>query len=78
MFIPGPQEAWVNGGGFLESTGVSAYQDALDNFIALAEAADWTEGFVLLHSDAAGGTPNAITSLQLEGQVGTQRRRLRG
>lgn len=78
MYIPGPQEAWVDGGGFVDPAGMSAYQDALEVFLEVFSTASWSDGLVLLHSDAAGGAPNPIVDWFVEPVVATQRRRLRG
>lgn len=78
MYIPGPQEAWVNGAGQLEPDGITAYTDAGDTFFGNVTAVDGFVDPVLLHTTVADGDPNVLTSFTLETLVATQRRRLRG
>ncbi len=77
MYIPGPQEPWVNGAGQISTDGLEAYNGALTVFVdALAEISGIGEP-VLLHTLETDGLPNAITSWVLESMAATQRRRMR-
>lgn len=72
-YLPGVVETDVDAAGLISSTRQNALQLAVNAFKTDMGAA--THELVLLHSDAT--VPTAITSLPVEQQVATQRRRLR-
>lgn len=76
MFIPGISETVVSEAGMLSGGAHTAWQVAAENFLEALQ----TKGvpMVLLHSSSQiQGLPLAVTSLQVDNRVATQRRRLR-
>jgi hypothetical protein len=74
MYLYPPNESNVDQGGNLDSTFMTAVQTALNTLYSNLNGAG-LGGIYLLHAD--GSTPTAVTSIQLEGRVATQRRRQR-
>lgn len=77
MYIPGPQELWVNGGGQIDPAGLLAYQSAVTDLQEQLELLGCYPSLYILHTTAADGPPDEIVSMGVEGMVATQRRRLR-
>lgn len=84
IYLPGVEEALVDGAGNLTPAAVTGYQTQLDNwFEALNDTS--TEPFphipaVILHRSEGEGAeppPTTVASFQLEDKIATQRRRLR-
>lgn len=76
FYVPGPPEASVDKAGLLSGAYMTTCQAAgtaiLNDVTGTAEA----EGLVLFH-DTAPFTPTAITALEPQSRIATQRRRLR-
>ncbi len=73
MYVPGVAESQVGDDGDLDNSFASDFQDDINNFwLALGLA---NMPMVILHDDATSPTP--VTSLVLQAQIATQRRRLR-
>jgi hypothetical protein len=68
-------EVDVNNTGMIDPTTLSTIQTNWSSFTGALSASGSIEELYLLHTDAT--APTEITSFQVEGQVATQRRRLR-
>lgn len=76
LFIPGVVDAGILAGGSLNPDTVTVFQTELNDLYALLTAGDFTP--VLLHSVGSPiTTPTPITSLQVQSQSASQRRRNR-
>lgn len=73
MFVGGFSEEDTTGGGFLLVARQTAWQAAMDDF--LADLATNTTPMVVLHTDAT--TPTDVDSLVVQLRLATQKRRLR-
>ena len=77
MFLPAPAESQVDETGRLSSSAVTAYQGAVDDWLASITSHLAIGAPVVLHSDASLGAPSPITALQVQSMAATQRRRMR-
>lgn len=79
MYVPWMLgEANVDDTGALNSTAINAYQPMANEFLINLEALAGVDAMVVLHTtgETTPGLPNVVTSLLVDGRVGTQRRRL--
>ena len=77
MFLPAPAESQVDDAGRLSSSGLAAYQGAVDDWLASLGSHVAIGAPVVLHSDASLGAPSLVTALQVQPLAATQRRRMR-
>jgi hypothetical protein len=76
LYLPPMRATYYNSSGILGATQAADLQDAMDDFLTAFNAIGTGLEADILHSDI-GDSPTEITSLVVEAQLSTQRRRLR-
>lgn len=76
MYLPGVEESAVDATGNVTAQRITDFNTAGTNFITQVQGITGVDGPALLHS-LIGDLPNAVTAIQCDSKVATQRRRLR-